>query len=56
MRHAIRRVFDALRLTVILQGQSAGMAAEIDAQPGGQPDAPVHDFCLASVVTARRLP
>ena len=28
----------------------------IDAQPGGQPDAPIHGFYLASVGAARRLP
>jgi hypothetical protein len=28
----------------------------IDAQPRGQPDAPVHGFYLAGVVSARRLP
>ena len=27
-----------------------------DAQPGGQPDAPIHGFYLASVPPARRLP
>jgi len=28
----------------------------IDAQPGGQPDAPIHGFYLANVDPARRLP
>ena len=27
-----------------------------DAQPGGQPDVPIHGFDLASVRAARRLP
>ena len=54
MSPAIFRVSGTPHVAVIQE--FSPKAEAIDAQPCGQSDAPIHDFYLANVRAARRLP
>ncbi len=49
-------MIDHLRLPVFRPQSDLEHDLAIDAQPGGQPDAPIHGFYLAGANAARRLP